>query len=237
MAGADGDARGIEALMLRYVFAALLLGCIAPALAQTPNSSETATGAAGVKIQDPAPGDHWTYEVKDEISGTVTLTRTDTVTDVSKNEINMRVHAAGANGSGDIIYDRSWDIVRSGPFKYAPNDGTGVQLPLAVGAKWKFSTDVVNTRYGTTFKRVGTSRVVRQESITTQAGTFDTFVIETNFTGRSVQDRTLINQTSWLTWFAPDIDHWVKRSILLRRRGHVVTKNTVELTEYDRKKE
>ena len=52
------------------------------------------------------------------------------------------------------------------------------------------------------------------ESITTKAGTFDTFFIETNFTGRNVQDSTLVNQNSWRTWFAPDIDHWVKRSLV-----------------------
>jgi hypothetical protein len=229
--------------MQRYVFAALwLFGCIAPALAQTPNLSEAKPAAeaklaaAGVKMQDPAPGDHWTYEVKDEISGTVKLTRTDMVTDVTKNEINVRAQIVGGN-SGNVIYDHSWDIVQNGAFKYAPNDGTGVRLPLAVGAQWKFSVDVVNGRYGNTFKRVGTSRVVRQEGITTKAGTFDTFVIETNYTGRLVQDRSVVNQNSWLTWFDPDIDHWVKRTTLLRQRGHLVSNNTLELTEYGRKKE
>jgi hypothetical protein len=224
--------------MLRFVFAALLLfGCIAPVIAQTPGSSEPKPGVAGVKMPDPAPGDHWTYDVKDEISGMLKLTRTDMVTDVSKNEINVRYEMAGTGNSGNIIYDRSWNVLQFGAFKYSPNDGTGLRLPLAVGAQWKFSADVVNARYGTTFKRVGTSRVVRQESITTKAGTFDTFVIETDYTGRSVQDRTLINQTSWLTWFDPDIDHFVKRSVLLHQRGHVITNNTVELTGYGRKKQ
>jgi hypothetical protein len=224
--------------MLRYAFAALVLfGCSTPVLAQSPNSSETKSGTAGVKIQDPAPGDHWTYEVRDEIAGTLKLTRTDTVTDVSKNEISMRIQVAGASSFGNIIYDPAWNIVSSGPFKYTPNDGTGIRRPLTVGAQWKFAGDVANGRYGTTFKRAGTSRVVRQESITTKAGTFDSFVIETNFTGRQVQDRTLVNETTLVTWFTPDIDHWVKRSTLLRRRGHVITNETFELTEYGRKKE
>jgi hypothetical protein len=223
--------------MLRYVFATLLLfGCTAPALAQTPNASEAKSSAAGVKMPDPAPGDHWTYEVKDEIAGTVKLTRTDMVTDVSKNAINVRAQIVGGN-SGNVVFDHSWNVLESGVFRYAPNDGTGIQLPLAVGAQWKFHADVVNGRYGNTFKRVGTSRVVRQESITTKAGTFDTFVIETNFTGRMVQDRSVVNQTSWLTWYDPDIDHFVKRNILQRQRGHVTSNNTIELTEYGRKKE
>jgi hypothetical protein len=224
--------------MLRYVFAALLLfGCIAPVLAQAPNPSEAKpSAAAGVKMPDPMPGDHWTYQVKDEISGTVKATRTDMVTDVSKNEIAVRFDFAGA-GSQNVIYDRLWNIKRSGAFNYIPNDGGGIRDPLTVGAQWKFAADITNARNGQTFKRVGTSRVVRQESITTKAGTFDALVIETNFTGRYVQDPTLTNQDSWLTWYVPDIDHFVKRTMVVRQRGHVTSNNTVELTEYGRKKE
>jgi hypothetical protein len=222
--------------VLRYISAAFLLfGCIAAAVAQTPNASEPKSGAAGIKMEDPAPGDHWTYDVTDEIAGTLKLTRTDMVTDVSKNDINVRVQGVGS-GSNNVVYDHSWDILDSFPFKYTPNDGTGVRLPLAVGAQWKFAGDVTNGSYGTTFRRAGTSRVLRQESITTKAGTFDTFVIETDFTGRMVQDPTLTNQNTWLTWFDPEIDHWVKRDIVLRQRGHVVSHNTQELIEYGRKR-
>jgi hypothetical protein len=223
---------------LRYAFAAsLLLGGMAPALAQTANPSEAKPGTAAVKMPDPVPGDTWSYEVKDEISGKLKAKRTDLLTDVTKNEINLRLQVADTERTVNIIYDRSWDIVRDGPLKYSPNDGTGIRLPLAVGAQWKFAADVTDVRYGQTFKRTGISRVVKQESITTKAGTFNTFVVETNFTGRNVQDPTLINQTTWVTWFDPDIDHWVKRTILLRQNGHVVGNDTVQLTEYGRKQQ
>lgn len=194
--------------------------------AGTPTTTETAPA----NMQQPAPGDHWTYEVTDQISGALKLTRTDMITDVGKDEITIRYDVAGTGHAGSTIYDRSWDIVRNDPFKYTPNDGTGVRFPLTLGAQWKFATDVLNTRNGMTFRRVGTSKVVGRETVTTKAGTFDTFVIETDFTGRNVQDPTLVNQTSSRTWFDPDIDHWVKRSILLRQRGHVVSNDTVQLT-------
>jgi hypothetical protein len=232
-----GSTAQANSAMLRHVFAALwLFGCIAPVLAQAPNSSVTKPSATGVKMPDPAPGDHWTYEVKDEISGTVKATRTDMVTDVSKNEIAVRFDFAGA-GSQNVIYDRLWNIKRSGAFNYIPNDGGGIRVPLTVGAQWKFAADIANATNGQTFKRAGTSRVVRQESIKTKAGTFDTFVIETDYTGKSVQDPTLTNQDSWLTWYDPDLDHFVKRNLVVRQRGHVISNNTVELTGYGRRKE
>lgn len=230
--------------MLRGVYAgAVAMLLVSPAFAQdgvasqprrsgTPAAAETAPA----NVQQPVPGDHWTYDVTDDISGKLESTRTDMITDVSKDAITVRFDVAGTGRSGTIVYDRSWDIARADPFKYSPNDGTGVRLPLTIGAQWKFAIDVDNTRNGVTFRRTGTSKVVGQESITTKAGTFDAFVVETDFTGHNVQDPTLVNQTSWRTWFAPDIDHWVKRIIVARQRGHVVSKETVELTQYGRGK-
>jgi hypothetical protein len=231
--------------MLRSVFAgAVALLLVIPALAEEGGVSHTeqtvapnAAGTAPASMQQPTPGDRWTYDVTDEISGKLKLTRTEMITDVSKDEITVRFNVAGTDGSSNVNYDRSWNIVRSGPFKYTPNDGTGVQLPLTLGAQWKFAIDVVNSGNGMSFKRVGSSKVVGHESVTTKAGTFDTFVIETDFTGRNVQDPTLLNQASWRTWFDPDIGHWVKRSILQRQRGHIISRDTVELTQYGRGKQ
>jgi hypothetical protein len=226
--------------MLRGVrVGAVALLLATPAFAQdggASHSEQTGTPAtaqtAPANMQQPTPGDRWTYDVKDEISGALKLTRTDMITDVAKDEITVRFEVAGTGRSGNTVYNRSWDVLHDGPFKYTPNDGTGIRLPLTLGAQWKFAIDVVNIRDGNTFKRVGSSKVVGKESVTTKAGTFDTFVIETNFTGKNVQDPTLVNQNSWRTWFDPDIDHWVKRSTVWRQRGHVVTSETVELTAY-----
>jgi len=39
-----------------------------------------------------------------------------------------------------------------------------------------------------------------------------------------------------VTWYAPAIDHWVKRTFVSRADQHVRTNNTIELVEYGRKK-
>jgi hypothetical protein len=37
------------------------------------------------------------------------------------------------------------------------------------------------------------------------------------------------------TWYAPAIDHWVKRTFVARTNGHLRTSETYELVEYGRK--
>ncbi len=227
--------------MLRSIRAVgVLLLLIVPAFgqqsgvpsSQPPGANPAAANTGPTNIQRPTPGDRWTYDVNDDIAGGHKLTRNDMITEVSQDAIVVRYEITESGNSGNIVYDRVWNIVRSGPFRYVPNDGTGIRPPLTLGAQWNFAIDAANSRNGMTFKRTGTSKVVGRESVTTKAGTFDTFVIQTDFTGRNVQDPTLINQTSWRTWFAPDIDHWVKRTAVQRQRGHVIAKETIELTQY-----
>jgi hypothetical protein len=219
-------------MLSRCLLGLLLILYVTPSLAEEgapkPPPSTNAT------LQQIVPGDHWSYQVKDEITGAVKLTRTDTVTDVSNSRITVRSDAENGR-SGIIVYHRSWNVVRNDPFKYSPNDGTGFQLPLTPGVQWKIAIDASNSSNGLTFRRTGTSRVTAQEDVTTKAGTFQTFVVETNFTGKNVQDPTLVNRASDRTWFSAEVNHWVKRSILLRRRGNIVENNTIELTGYGHK--
>jgi hypothetical protein len=222
-------------MLRQYVIALIVLCGVTSVSAQEPVPNSGA--AAKIDLQQVAPGDHWTYEVKDEIVGTILRTRTDMVTDVSKNEIAVRFDVADTGRSGNLIYDRSWNILREEPFKYSPNNGTGIQLPLTLGAQWKFAIDVTNSRNGLTFRRIGNSKVTAKESITTKAGTFETFVIETNYAGKNIQDPTLINESSDRTWFSLDVNHWVKRNIVRRQRGHVTENNTIELIDYGHKKQ
>lgn len=248
--------------MLRWLLAGAMIGCFAAsAFSQgtgptpsTPNGQPAAAPApapaaaplvaappaaappAQISMPEPQPGDHWTYEMKDQISGMVKRTQTDLVTDISKNTIGVRFDRAGTNSSGNAIYDLSWNIVRNAIFNYSPNDGTGIRSPLTVGAQWKFTSQYSNLRDGSTWRRSGTSRVTGRESVTTKAGTFDAFVIETNYVNKSTRMPAPPGQISERTWYSPDIDHWVKRTLILRRSGHVFQDNAIELIDYGRKK-
>ena len=207
-------------------------------MAQTPNPAPAPAAAGSTdleKMEDVQVGDHWTYEFRDDISGDVKSTLSQTVTDVSGSEIGIRNNSLGTSNTGYQTFDRSWNLVNSGAWRYRPNDGTGIRAPLAVGKTWSLKSDDLNSTAGLSGKRSGTSKVTAQESVTTPAGTFDTFKIETSFQIQNANDPTKKVQAVLQTWYAPAIDHWVKRTFISRSDGRVRANNSVELVEYGRR--
>jgi hypothetical protein len=125
--------------------------------------------------------------------------------------------------------------LRDGNFRYSPNDGTGVQSPLALNAQWKAVSDETNSANGNVWKITVNARVTSQESVTTKAGTFQTYVIEETQAVRNVKNPTASVQVSIRIWFSPDVNHWVRRNVVRRERNLIVRNETVELVEYGRK--
>lgn len=208
--------------------------------ATTPSAAETSTAKAVVPMEEPLPGDHWTYDIRDEITGRITATREHAVTEVTPTQISIRSRKLGATNNkedGFAVYDRSWNLVEAAPWRYAPNDGSGIQSPLTVGKTWPVRTNNINSANGAVWRRSGISKVVGEESVTTRAGTFDTFKIETTFTGTNVNNPTLKNDVTSTTWYAPAIDHWVKRTFVSRTNKHLQINNLIELVEYGRKQQ
>jgi hypothetical protein len=126
-------------------------------------------------------------------------------------------------------------LKNSPTWKYTPSDGTGIKLPLTVGSAWKFQGDDFYSARGVSFRRSGSSKVVGEESITTGAGTFDTIKIETSINLRNANDPTKTAQAIGTTWYAPSVDHWVKRTSKQSSNGHVDSSSRVELVEYGRR--
>jgi hypothetical protein len=209
----------------------------APAESPPPAASSPAveTLNAPEPMEDAQTGDHWTYEVRDDITGDLKSTITNTVTDVSASEIGIRIGQLGNSNSGYLTFDHSWNVTNNGNWRYTPNDGTGVRWPLAVGKTWPVKATDFNSTAGISWKRSGTAKVIAQESVTTRAGTFDTFKIEISFQIQNANDPTKKVQATQQVWYAPVIDHWVKRSSTSRSDGRVRDKSTIELVEYGRR--
>ncbi len=223
--------------MRRFLAGAILSLCLYPALAEEGSGTGPAPNTSAVV--DPKPvalGDRWTYEVKDEISGVVKQTRTVVVTDISKKEIATRFDDAKTGRSGIITYDGSWNILNSSTARYSPNDGSGVELPLAIGKTWKISGQSTNYQNGAVWRRSGDSRVTGQESITTKAGKFETFVIDSKVMNQNTKNPTQKTEILARTWYSPDVNHWVKRNLTIRQNGHTFQNDTTELTEFAHKK-
>jgi hypothetical protein len=221
-----------------FVATIAMLATTNPMTAQTP--SAPATSSSGIEtpsepMEDTQLGDHWTYEFRDEISGDVKSVITNTVTDLTDSQIGVRITRAGNANSGYQTFDHSWNLISSGVSRYTPNDGTGIRAPLAVGKTWSFKSNDINSTSGFSGRRSGTSKVTTQESVTTPAGTFDTFRIETSIQIQNANNATDKAQAVIQTWYAPAIDHWVRRSFVLRSGSRVREQNTVELVEYGRR--
>ena len=228
--------------MLRYAIAGTICLLAGSAWAQSPSVATAPSPAAAVAekpviaMEEPLPGDFWTYEVRDEVSGTVTAIRSNVVTEVSSTEISVRYSIAGKDTYGLNVYDRSWNLKSAPPWKYRPQNGSGITSPLKLDANWSFAGDNINGENGNIWKQIGRSKVVGQEAITTKAGTFDTFKIETVAFRHPTNDPTRKVEVTQLTWYAPAIDHWVKRTLVIRANKHLVNNETIELLEYGRKK-
>lgn len=214
-----------------------LLANSASAQQASPPAAEPRTAQTVTKMEEPLPGDRWVYELRDEITGKVTATREYVVTEITPTSIGVRAKNLGGNKSDEIfaVHDRSWAVVEARPWRYSPNDGSGIQTPLEVGKTWPVRTNNINSANGNVWRRSGISKVVGQETVTTKAGTFDTFKIETTFTGTNVNNPIMKNEVTALTWYAPAIDHWVRRTFVSRANKHLTINNAVELIEYGRK--
>ena len=218
------------------------LGLFLSATALMAQTSNAATAPAAIEsaaqetMEDLQVGDHWTYESRDEISGDVKSIVTNTVTDLTDTQIGVRNTWAGHSSSGIQTFDRSWNMINSGgASRYSPNDGTGIRPPLAVGKTWSSKSNDINSTSGVILKRTVTSKVAAQENVTTPAGTFDTFKIETSMQVQNANNSINKAQIVVQTWYAPKIDHWVKRSVVMRSEGRVRTNSTIELVEYGRR--
>ena len=221
-----------------FVIAAVLFGATRFADAQPPAESAPSTPSSTTSseaMEDPQVGDHWTYEVRDDISGDLKFTMVQTVTDISATDINIRQTELNNPGVGFLTFDRSWNVKNNGTWRYSPGDGTGIGSPFEVGKSWPVKSNDVNIAANVTFRRTGTSKVTARENVTTSAGTFNAYKIETSIQAINTKDPSRKYQVVQISWYAPEVDHWVKRSTETRIDGRLRDKSAVELVEYGRR--
>jgi hypothetical protein len=192
--------------------------------------------------QSPAPadspvqvGDRWTYDERDEITGLPTVTFTHTVTEVSPAEFVMRVTTQGKTGSSIRIYDHDWNLIDRGDRKYKPNNGAGIKPPLAVGKEWRSEYETRSTQSSFVAKNSLAAKVTAQETITTSAGTFETFKIESRRREVSGADPSKSAEYQNTEWFAPQINYWVRRLLVTRLQKRITANTSEELISFGRK--
>jgi hypothetical protein len=179
-------------------------------------------------------GDRWVYETRDEATGYPKDTYSQIVTEVSKNEIVANLTVRGKNGSVLVVFNHNWGVLDNVIWKYKPDDGEGIPPGLAVGKEWRSQYEAKNTQSGTNMKGTTSSKVVAQETITTSAGTFDAFKIERQTRELNTADPSKSFEGLYVTWFAPQINHWVRRTFLTKYEKRTRTNTSEELTDFSR---
>ena len=205
--------------------------------AQTPPSQPASTESPSQQetMEDPQIGDHWTYELRDDVSGDLKSTITHTITDITPAEISVRLAVLGRPNGAYHTYDRAWDRIRTAPGVLRQTTARAFARPLRSARRVFHKSTDSNTSSGVSLKTSGTSKVTAKETLTTRAGTFETFKIETTYESRNSNDATKKYLSEQQTWYAPAINHWVKRTHVSRSEGKVRDRSAVELVEYGRR--
>ena len=214
---------------LARIWLAVFLGIAA----MWPNS---ASAQAPELLPEPVRvGDRFTYDIKDEITGDPKGTYVSVVAEVSEKEITTAISFRGKSGSQLVVLDRDWNRIDDSIWKYKPNNGQGVRLPLTVGKTWRLEYYATNLQSGVVLRSSGVSKVVAPETVTTPAGTFETFKVESHVMQNSTLDATKGSQTDITTWYAPAIHHWVRRTFVTRSNRRVRSSTSEELADFSRK--
>ena len=179
-------------------------------------------------------GDRWVYETKDEITGYPQATYTEIVTQISPAEIIVDLTISGKDGTALFVFDHDWNEVDTLVWKYKPNDGQGIRLPLAVGKEWRSEFDAKNTVTSANMRASVLSKVVAQQTLTTPAGTFETYKIERRIREFDTANPSRLSEIRSVIWYAPQINHWVRRTFetMIQKRTRASTSE--ELTEFTR---
>lgn len=194
-------------------------------VAQTPPAPNE-----GVQV-----GDRWVFDRKDETTGLPKDTYTRIVTAVSDKEIATAFYVRGNPAKTIMIFDREWALIDNSTAKYKPNNGLGIPLPLAVGKSWHAEYDERNNNTGANMHGSVISKVTSQESVTTDAGTYDTFKVETMIKAFPPSDPSKLWEYEIVRWFAPQINYWVRETDLAKFDKRVRLSTSAELIDFSQK--
>jgi hypothetical protein len=194
-------------------------------------------GDGFAQTTDPGPvrvGDRWSYDIKDDLTGDLRQSVTIVVVEVNDKEITTRATVRGRDRPLTTVFDPGWGRIDDGTWKLQPA-GIGIQQPLQVGKEWRSDANAMNIQSGVPFRASGVAKVAAQESVTTPAGTFDTYRIDTTVRLLNTRDQTKSSTWTFVYWYAPAVNRWVKRKTEARYEGRLRDSNIEELTEYSRK--
>jgi len=195
-----------------------------------------AAGYGAAQSVDPGPirvGDRWSYDIKDDLTGDLRQAATVVVVEINDKEITTRASIRGKDRPLTMVHDLDWGRIDDGAWRLRPA-GIGIKKPLRVGNEWRSDANGIHLQSGVAFRATGAAKVVAQEQLTVPAGTFDTYRVEMTVRMINTNDQTRSQTWSFVVWYAPAVNRWVKRKSEWRSEGRLRDSTVDELTEYSR---
>ena len=191
-------------------------------------AAQTADPGGPVRV-----GDRWSYDLKDDLTGDLRHSVTVVVVAVSEKEITTRTTMRGKDRPQTMVFDLDWGRIDDGAWKLQPA-GIGIKMPLQVGREWRSDANAMNLQSGAAFRASGVAKVVAEEKVATPAGTFNSYRVDTTVRLVNTKDQTKSSTWTFVFWYAPEVNRWVKRKTEARYEGRLRDSYVEELTEYSR---
>ena len=163
-------------------------------------------------------GDRWSYDIKDDLTGDLRHAITIVVVEVNEKEITTRATYRGKDRPQTMVFDSNWGRIDDGAWKLRPS-GIGISRPLEIGKEWRSDANAMNLQSGVAFRATGVAKVMTQEQVTGPAGAFDTFRIDMTVRLINTRDQTKSSTWTFVVWYAPAINRWVKKTTQDALRG------------------
>jgi hypothetical protein len=210
-------------------------------LAQTAQPETTAPPDTAIPpetpptMEEPHQGDRWVFEVKDEISGDIKEGITHTITEATDKKIVIRVSSPSQPNQGIMVFDRKWNILENGYWKFSPNNCLGIVTPLKPGKEWDCGDVARNAKTGGTMRDYTRAKVIGKQDVTTKAGSFEAFRIALVKKETDPEIANISFSVSVDMLYAPAVGHFVKRHERTYNFGRLTSDSTMELVSYSRK--
>ncbi len=188
---------------------------------------------------DLKPGDRWTYDVLNDITGEKEGTATYLLTEVVGDTLSVQMTRDPGNGKPSwnslLLFDKNWNFLEDSVWKRTPGSPTtGIRLPLDQNTKWE-TTYQATKKPDVVIKPAAHSEVKGVEDVVLPFNkAYLSFKIET--VERSVStDGTKFGTTSTF-WYAPSVNRYVKKIHESRTNGHLTSRSIELLKSYSRRR-
>jgi hypothetical protein len=130
-------------------------------------------------------------------------------------------------------YDRDWNRINNLIWRFGPAAAKALVCRLLRSRRGELNL-TANSLTSESIEGSSSSKVVAQEDVTTLAGTFNVFKIERQVRQFNTADPSKLTESQIVLWYAPQINHFVRRTTVVKFRERTRSIMSEELADFTR---